>query len=131
MNSQTALGQYQSIKLEGRVATSPNHGLVSLLFDRILEKIAVATGAIDRGDVSARGSAISDAIRIVDNLRAALDRAQGGDIAASLNALYDYVEKRLVTANAQVDKTALSEVAGLIGEIKSGWDGIAEAVNHV
>ena len=112
------------------MATSQNHGLVSMLLDRILEKIAHAAGAIDRGDVSTRGSAISDAIRIVDNLRASLDKAQGGEIAASLNSLYDYIEKRLVEANAKADADALSEVSGLIGEIKAGWDGISEAVQQ-
>ena len=130
MNPYTALGQYQSVNTEGRMATSQNHGLVSMLLDRILEKIAHAAGAIDRGDVSTRGSAISDAIRIVDNLRASLDKAQGGEIAASLNSLYDYIEKRLVEANAKADADALSEVSGLIGEIKAGWDGISEVVQQ-
>lgn len=130
MNPYSALDQYQSVKLQGQVATSPNHGLVSLLLDRILEKIAHANGAIERGDVAARGNAISDAIRIVDNLRAGLNKAQGGDVAANLQGLYDYIEKRLVEANAKADLTALTEVASLIAEIKSGWDGISEVVNN-
>ena len=54
MNPYTALGQYQSVNTEGRMATSQNHGLVSMLLDRILEKIAHAAGAIDRGDVRCR-----------------------------------------------------------------------------
>ena len=130
MNPYSALDQYQSVNLQGRVATTPNHGLVSLLFDRILEKIAHANGAIERNDVAVRGNAISDAIRIVDNLRAGLNSAQGGDVAANLQGLYDYIEKRLVEANAKADLNALSEVSGLIAEIKSGWDGISEVVKN-
>ncbi len=128
MNPETALSQYQSVKQQGRVAVSQNHGLVSLLFDRILERLAQASGAIERRDLAASGVAISDAIRIVDNLRASLDQAQGGEIAASLYALYDYVEKRLALANSKSDPAILAEVSGLIGEIKSGWDGISEVV---
>ena len=130
MNPYTALGQYQSVNTEGRMATSNNHGLVSMLLDKILEKIAHAIGAIERNDVAARGAAISDAIRIVDNLRASLDTAQGGEIAASLNSLYDYIEKRLAVANSKADAAALSEVSGLISEIKAGWDGISEVVQQ-
>lgn len=130
MNPYSALDQYQSVKLQGQVATSPNHGLVSLLLERILEKIAHANGAIERNDVSARGTAISDAIRIVDNLRAGLNKAQGGDVAANLQGLYDYIEKRLVDANSKTDVEALTEVAGLVAEVKSGWDGISEVVNN-
>jgi flagellar protein FliS len=128
MNPQAALGQYQSVNQQGRIAASQNHGLVSLLLDRILERLAQASGAMERGDSAASGMAMSDAIRIVDNLRASLDSAQGGEIAASLGSLYDYIEKRMVLANSKSDQTILAEVVNLITEIKTGWDGISEAV---
>lgn len=126
MNPQAALGQYQSVNQQGRIAASQNHGLVSLLLERILERLAQASGAMERGDSAASGTAMSDAIRIVDNLRASLNPAQGGDIAASLGSLYDYIEKRMVMANSKSDQGIIAEVASLITEIKTGWDGISE-----
>ncbi|MEQ8315287.1 MAG: flagellar export chaperone FliS [Gammaproteobacteria bacterium] len=126
MNPQAALGQYQSVNQQGRIAASQNHGLVSLLLERILERLAQASGAMERGDSAASGTAMSDAIRIVDNLRASLNPAQGGDIAASLGSLYDYIEKRMVMANSKSDQAIIAEVASLITEIKTGWDGISE-----
>lgn len=128
MNPQAALGQYQSVNQQGRIAASQNHGLVSLLLDRVLERLAQANGAIQRGETAASGTALSDAIQIIDNLRASLDNTRGGEIAASLRSLYDYIEYRLAIANSKSDREILTEVSGLVSEIKEGWDGISEVV---
>ena len=59
------------------------------------------------------------------SLQSWLDMEKGGEIAGNLNNLYDYMVRRLLEANTENDQAALDEVAGLLGEIKAGWDGIA------
>jgi flagellar protein FliS len=124
MYNQTLLNEYQQIGVQSRVNSSNPHSLVAMLFDGLLEKLARANGALERGDASGRGSSISAAIRIIDGLRASLDTARGGDIAANLSAMYDYMERRLVEANAQADGRIIAEVNSLVNEIKEGWDSI-------
>ena len=124
MYNQTLLNEYQQIGVQSRVNSSNPHSLVAMLFDGLLEKLARANGALERGDASGRGSSISAAIRIIDGLRASLDTARGGDIAAKLSAMYDYMERRLVEANAQADGRIIAEVNSLVNEIKEGWDSI-------
>lgn len=130
MYNRPGLNQYQRVDVESRIASGNPHTLIGMLLDGALKRIAIATGATERGDVAVKGNTISAAIRIVDSLRAALDHKRGGQIAENLDALYTYIEKRLMEANRKSDTDILSEVSMLLGEIKEGWDSIPAAVRE-
>jgi flagellar secretion chaperone FliS len=49
-----------------------------------------------------------------------------GGLAENLNNLYDYMSRRLVVANLHNDQGILDEVAGLMMEIKMGWDSMPD-----
>lgn len=129
MYNYDALSEYQTNHIQGKVSTSSPHGLVSMLLQGVLDKLAKAKVAIERKDIAARGTAISEGIRIIDNLRASLDTENGGSIAGSLRALYDYMERRLVQANITADEKVIHEVSSLLEEIKSAWDTISSEVS--
>lgn len=124
MYDHSGLNQYQTVGLQSKVSSSTPHSLVAMLLDGMLEKLAKASGAIQRGDISMQGSAISSAIRIVDALRASLDHEKGGELAGNLGAMYDYMEKRLIEANLKSNVKIIDEVTSLIDQIKFGWDAI-------
>lgn len=124
MYNQTLLNEYQQVGVQSKVNSSTPHSLVSMLLDGLLEKLVRAEGALNRGDAQNKGAALSSGIRIIDGLRASLDFQKGGEIAANLGSMYDYMERRLVEANAQSDKRIIAEVASLVNEIKDGWDSI-------
>jgi flagellar protein FliS len=128
MNNLSSVGQYQRIDVESRVAMATPHNLISMLLDGALKKVAVAGGALQRGDVNARGVSISAAIGIIDSLRAALDHDRGGDLAGNLEALYSYMEKRLAEANRKAAPEILAEVSALLNDIRAGWDTIPAAL---
>ena len=106
------------------------HRLIQMLFEGVLERVAVARGAMQQGDVATKGERIGRAIDILDGLRMHLDMEQGGELASNLEALYDYMQRRLVEANLRNDVAALDEVANLLREIKSGWDAIPSGSNE-
>lgn len=124
MHNMSALNHYQSIDIEGRLASANAHNQISLLLDGALKRIAIATGATRRNDVSGKGKALTRAIDIIDSLRAMLDHERGGDISVNLEALYAYMVRRLVEANAKSDIEKMAEVSQLLNEIKTGWDAI-------
>lgn len=125
MYAMRAMKQYQQVSLESRVAEASPHGLIQLLMQGGLERLAQARGAIERGQLAERGTLISKAIGIVGGLREALNLEQGGELAYNLDSLYGYMTERLLEANRNGDAAILDEVSGLLREVKSGWDAIA------
>jgi len=125
------INQYQRVDLESRVAAGNPHTMISMLLDGALKRIAIAHGATTRGDIATKGNTLSAAIRILDSLRAALDHKRGGQIADNLEALYSYMEKRLMEANRNSDTDILDEVSTLLGDIKEAWDSMpSQYRNH-
>jgi flagellar protein FliS len=125
MYAMKAMKQYQQVSLEARVAEASPHGLIQLLMQGGLERLAQARGAIERGQLAERGELISKAIGIVGGLREALNPDAGGELALNLDRLYAYMTERLLEANRNGDAGILDEVSGLLREVKSGWDAIA------
>lgn len=119
---QQALNQYRDAGTLAEVSDANPHRRIQLLFEGALDRIAIARGAMRQGDRAVKGARISRAIEIIDGLRAHLDLERGGEIAANLSALYEYMERRLAEANLRDDVAILDEVANLLREVKSGWD---------
>lgn len=117
------IAQYQQVGASKAAYADPWE-LTRMLFDGALERIAQARGAIEHRDIVRKGERIGKAIAIIDGLRGSLDFEAGGELAQNLDGLYDYVQRRLVTANARSDLEALDEAGALIREIRSGWDAI-------
>ena len=120
--SPRAASAYQRINVETSMHTINQHQLVSLLFDGVLGAIATARGAMARGDVPAKCTAVSRALKIIEEgLETGLDKLDGGELASNLEALYDYATHRLILANARNDDDIFQEVQRLIETIAEGW----------
>ena len=85
--------------------------------------------AIVADDRPTKAKKISKAVGIISELSNTLDYEIGGIIAENLDALYDYMNRRLLEANVNNNIEYLDEVHGLMSEIKIGWDGIAAEAN--
>jgi flagellar secretion chaperone FliS len=123
--SYAALDQYRTTAVYGDADEASPHKLVEMLYGGFIERLATARGALLRGDRAAKLRALSAAMAIVEHLRLSLDRTAGGEIAANLDALYDYLGRRLLHVNVHDDIDAVDELLGLARGLKSAWDGIA------
>lgn len=119
--------QYRQTAVSSAVLDADPHRLVSLMFAGLRERLNLAAACIEAGNVARKGEAISEASTIVGHLDGSLNHEAGGEIADNLSALYDYIQRRLLVANAQNDAAALVECAGLVGDIESAWNAIAPA----
>ena len=119
----SGLGQYRSVNAYG-AASGDRVQLIQRMLDGALDRIASARGHVSRHETAAKGEAIGKAIGLIDGLRTSLDKDRGGKLAENLDALYDYMMRRLVEANLRDDLGRLDEVAGLLDQIRSGWSAI-------
>jgi flagellar protein FliS len=116
---------YAKVGVETGVLAASPHKLIVMLFEGALLALNTAARQMEAGDIAAKGLAISKAIAIIDNgLRASLDLKAGGEIAANLDALYEYMGNRLLLANRENRVEMLEEVIRLLGELKGAWDAI-------
>jgi len=122
--AQSALKAYGKISVHSGASYASPHRLITMLLDGALEKISSAKGYMQRGEIANKGNYISWAISIIEGLRLSLDADKGGEIAENLDNLYDYMERRLVEANAKNDDKMLDEVSELLNTIKSAWSEI-------
>ena len=121
-----ALQQYQQINTQTSIVDADPHRLIQLLLDGALERIHMAKNRIQAKDYAGKGVLIGKSMDIVSALRGFLDFEKGGELAANLERLYDYIERGLLEASARNDVEKLDEMAQLLRTIKEGWDGIRD-----
>ena len=115
---------YTSTRASTSVHDASPHKLISLLFEACQENLAVAKGAMRRGEVKKKIEAIKKAMDIVVRLQASLNLEDGGQIALNLDDLYTFCVNRLAMANASNDEGMIDEVFKVIAELKLGWSQI-------
>lgn len=122
------LAAYSSAAAHGGVAAADPHKLVVMLMDGAIERIRAAQGCITRGEMGEKAQLLQRAIAIVGELQASLDLSAGGQIAANLSELYDYMTRTLLKATLENKVEMLEEVSKLLHEIRGAWISIpAEA----
>jgi flagellar secretion chaperone FliS len=120
---------YRQVSVETSVGSASPYRLVEMLFDGYMEALAQARGAMQLRQIEAKGKAISRAARIVDEgLKAGLNLTDGGNLAADLRDLYEYVSMRLVLANVRNDENILDECTRLIEPLRQAWKDIRPQV---
>jgi flagellar protein FliS len=122
-----AHAMYQQTRVQGGVEGADRHRLTAMLFDGAIERINQACGHVRRGDVAGKGEAISRAVAIVGQLRSDLDHQAGGELSGRLDALYEYVTRRLLHGQLHDDVAALEECVRVLVPLRDGWAGIRES----
>ncbi|MCE1241900.1 flagellar export chaperone FliS [Oryzomicrobium sp.] len=121
------IAAYSEVGVETSVASASPHKLILLLFEGARAALFTARLNMVEGNIAEKGAAISKAIDIINNgLKASLDVEAGGNLAEQLSALYEYMVDRLLFANLKNETAPLDEVLGLLGQIHSAWEEIAD-----
>jgi flagellar protein FliS len=116
-----ALNAYHNVHVGSAVPYADGVQLIQMLFDGLIDTLAVAEGEIQRKNIQEKCRALNRATSILYGLQDSLDFKKGSDLARNLSELYEYMIRRVLFANLHNDINALNEVKGLINEIRSAW----------
>lgn len=122
------LAAYHTVSVHGGVAKADPHGLVLMLMDACAERLATASGCIERREIARKAKLLHSCVTLIAELRGSLNLAQGGPLAENLSNLYDYMMRQLLKANVETDAASVKEVLGLLNDIRSAWLAIGPVV---
>jgi flagellar secretion chaperone FliS len=109
--------RYQEVAIK----TANSLQLVVMLYDAAICSIKEAQEHIDRKDIASRSRAINKFNSIISELQSCLNMKEGGEIAGSLNRLYDYMKRRSFCANVEQNRQPLAEIETLLENLRSAW----------
>lgn len=112
---------YMSQYFENQVNTASPEQLLIMLYNGAIRFVGEAEEAMANKKIAYRGERISKAIAILSELSATLDHEIGGEIAADLESLYDYMIRTLLAANIQDDASKLVEVREMLSGMRDTW----------
>ena len=112
---------YMNQYFENQVNTASPEQLLIMLYNGAIRFVGEAEEAMANKKIAYRGERISKAIAILSELSATLDHEIGGEIAADLESLYDYMIRTLLAANIQDDASKLVEVREMLSGMRDTW----------
>lgn len=127
--SMRSANAYKKVAVETSVDGADSHQLIGMLYAALQQSLSAAKYAIQVKDIPAKGNAIGRAVRLLEEgLKASLNEAQGGELAANLRGLYDYCIVVLSEANLRMDERKVDEVISLIEPVAQAWSQIRAEV---
>ncbi len=119
-------GSYARTYQTQSVLTASPGQLVLMLYDGALRFLALAHAAMetdvrDPRRIETVNTNILKAQNIVAELQGGLNREAGGQLAVTLDQLYDYFNRRLREANIRKDLAPIIEVERLLTELRDAW----------
>ena len=113
-----ALNPYLQYK-QNAVQGASRGELTLMLYDGLVKFIKRALISMDQNDLNGSHNALMRCQEIVSYLNDTLD--QSYDLAGNLSALYEYMNRRLVEANAKKDSQIAGEVLELAMDMRDTW----------
>ena len=111
---------------QAQVTTVSPTAQVVLLYEGAIRFCAQHIQKLAQGDLEGAHNTSLRAQAIISALRESLDMSTG-PIATQLDALYDYMHRRLVEGNLAKDDKAAREVIGLLRDLLEAWRAIASS----
>lgn len=112
--------QYRAVDVSSKVEGASPHRLVAILYEELIQAMALMRQAVRRDDRAHRNQAGTRALMVVQALDGSLDLDKGGEVAAALRRVYGEV-KRLLGLGRDNDADAIGRAQGMIGELAEAW----------
>lgn len=107
---------------QSTTVTTQNRGrLIVLLYEGAIKFLRQAVVNIQTNDFQAKGRNVRRAQDIILELNTVLDMESGGEIAANLRSLYNFLNRHLTQANVKCDSDMIQEVIRILETLNQSW----------
>ncbi len=124
------MNAYMNQYKNNQVVTASPEKLLIMLYDGAIRFVRQARLAIEEQRTADKAQAISKAIAIITEFDNTLDHEIGGEIAADLSRLYDFMVRELTAVNVRNDAERLAPVEKILLELRSAFAEAAEIVRR-
>lgn len=115
MVNNNAYQQYQ----HNVVYTASPQDLTLMLYNGLIKFINLSVQSVEDKNIEKANNNITRAQDILVEFMSTLDMDY--EVSKGLYALYDYMNRRLIEANIQKDKSILEEVLGFAEDLRDTW----------
>lgn len=105
---------------ENSIYTASPEELTLMLYNGLVKFLMQAQMAINEKNVERANNCIIKAQNIVTEFRCTLDLKY--DIANQLDAIYEYILRRLIDANIKKDNEIIEEILGYARDLRNTWE---------
>lgn len=121
-----ASAHYRSLALSSQTESAEPHALVAMLYEELLLCIDVLTLRAGRERSLTDDEQAHRARGIILALRAGLDFESGGELALTLDGLYDALSSEFEERLAEPDPQRFAELRAGVDSVASAWKAIAD-----
>ena len=115
------LSQYRKTE----ITTAGKMDLVIMCYDKAIQFIRQAKGRYQEGAFEEKAKLLQRSLDIINELQSCLDFEKGGEIARNLDAIYNYLTRRLIQGDVERDLSVFDEAVRLLSELKGAWESVA------
>ena len=111
----------QACYREHQITTADRGQLLLMVYDGMLRSLAEGQRAMGAQRIEVQHTSITKAQRLLAELITTLDHQANPQLATQLDNLYRFMFDSLTRANVYDDAQLLSDVIGLLKELRSAW----------
>ncbi|MHC5064987.1 MAG: flagellar export chaperone FliS [Planctomycetota bacterium] len=109
------------------ILTASPEKLIKMLYDAAIRNLEISRMALSdpaRTHSAEVGECLGKALSIIGELKTALDRERGGEIAENLDSLYEYSMDQVSQANINRSAEPVETTLQVLRTLKEGWDAV-------
>ena len=106
---------------KSQVETASPIDLIIILYDRVIVLLDKARNEILEKKFEEKNTSLTKATDIVFELLTTLDNDKGGEIAASLSRIYNFVIREITNANMSLNAKELDNAKRILSELRESW----------
>jgi flagellar protein FliS len=113
--------RYHNAYKHNEVSTSSQGKLILMMYEGASKFTTMALKCMDEGDIAGKATYIRKTHDIVNELSVSLDLKKGGEVAARLETLYQFILRQLTLANIKSDRQALESILKVLDPLYDAW----------